>query len=361
MALVHKHQVILREIVQKGGGRRARFSSLNHPGVVLNSAAKADFRQHFQVVVHPLGNPLGFNQLVFRPEGLYLLVALLLDFQHGPLELFPACHIMAGRIDGHMLHIPLHHAGYRVDLTDAVNLVPKKLHPEGPAIGVGRIDLQRVPPNPELIPGEVQVVALVADFRQLFEDFIHGLLCAHPQGNDHVLIVDGIAQAVQAADGSHDNHIPPLRKSRGGRVAQPVNFLVDGGVLLNVGIRMGNIGFRLVVIVVGNKILHHIFGEKLPEFRAELGRQRLVVGQHQGRPVDLGDDLGHGVGLTGAGNTQKGLLPQAPVHAVCQGLNGLRLVAGGLIFRNQFKMIHLFLLYRSRHSRNRSSDMAMET
>ena len=280
MALVHKHQVILREIIQKGGGRCARFPSLDHPGIVLDAAAKADFRQHFQIVVHPLGNPLGFDQLVFRPEGLHLPVAFLLDFQHGPLELLPACHIMAGGIDGHMLHIPLNQPGYRIDFTDAVNLVSKKLHTEGPAVGVGRIDFQGIAPDPELIPGEIQVVALIADFRQLFEDLIHGLLHAHPQGNDHVLIVDGVTQAVQAADGSHNDHIPPLRKGRGGRVAQPVNFLVDGGVLLDIGIRMGDIGLRLVVIVVGDEIFHRVIREEGLQLAGQLGRQGFVVSNH---------------------------------------------------------------------------------
>ena len=127
-------------------------------------------------------------------------------------------------------------------------------------------------------------------------------------------------------------------------MAQPVDFLVDGGILLNIGVRMGNICLRLIIIIVGDEILHRIVGEKLPELAAKLGRQRLVVGKHQGGPVYLFDHRCHGEGLAGAGNTQKCLLRQPQLHAPGQGFNCLRLVTGGAIFRYQLKFIHLYLL-----------------
>ena len=87
-------------------------------------------------------------------------------------------------------------------------------------------------------------------------------------------------------------------------MAQPVDLLVDGSILFDIGVRMGNIRLRLVVIVVGNEVLYHIFWKKLPELRAQLGRQGLVVGQHQSWPVELRNNRGHGKGLAGAGDTQ---------------------------------------------------------
>ena len=116
---------------------------------------------------------------------------------------------------------------------------------------------------------------------------------------------------------------------------------------------MGDIGLRLVVIVVGNEVFHGVFREKLPKFAAKLGCQRLVVGQHQGGPVQLFNHRGHGEGLAGAGDAQQGLLMQPPVDTVDQRLDGLRLVAGGLIFRYQFEVIHRFLLYGNRYSSKR--------
>ena len=97
------------------------------------------------------------------------------------------------------------------------------------------------------------------------------------------------------------------------------------------GVGVGDVGFGLVVIVVRDKILHHIVGEEFPEFAAQLGGQGLVVGQHQGGAVDFFDDGGHGKGFAGAGHAQQALLPQPPVDAVYKPFNGLGLVAGGLI------------------------------
>ena len=78
---------------------------------------------------------------------------------------------------------------------------------------------------------------------------------------------------------------------------------------------MGDIGLRLVVVVVGDEVLHRVVGEKLLELLAQLGGQDLVVGQHQGGALDGLDDLGHGVGLARAGDAQKDLLPQAVLNA----------------------------------------------
>ena len=103
---------------------------------------------------------------------------------------------------------------------------------------------------------------------------------------------------------------------------------------------MGDIGLRLVVVVVGDKVLHGVFREELPELLAQLGGQGLVVGQHQRGSLYLLDDLGHGVGLAGAGDALEHLLPQAQIHALGQLFDGLGLIPGGRIFRMDFELRH---------------------
>ena len=212
MALVDEHQKVLGEIIQQCGGGRAGGAALDHPGIVFNAAAEADLGEHFQIVGRALGNPLGLDELVLGPEEGHLVIALPLNFQHGPLQLFPGCHVVAGGIDGHMLHKPLRDAGHGVDLADPVDLIPEKLHPDSPSRPVGRVDFQSVSPEAELVSGKVQVISLVADLCQLFEHLVQRVLLSHPQGDHHALIVDGVAQAVQAADGADHNHIPPLEQ-----------------------------------------------------------------------------------------------------------------------------------------------------
>ena len=120
---------------------------------------------------------------------------------------------------------------------------------------------------------------------------------------------------------------------------------VDGGILLDEGIRVGDVRLRLIVVVVGDEVLHGVFREELPELLAQLGRQRLVVGQHQRGAVHLFDDLGHGVRLAGAGDALEHLLPQAVLQPLRQLLDGLGLIAGGAVFRNNFEIRHDALPY----------------
>ena len=212
VALVDKHEIVLGEIVQQRGGRRPRRPPLNYTGIVLDAVAEADLRQHFQVIGRPLGDALGFDELVVGAEEGHLIVALPLNFHHCPLQFFLGSNVMAGGIDGHVVNIPLRNAGNGVDLADPVHLVPEKFHPDGTSRPVGGIDFQRVPPKAELVPGEVQIVPLIADFRQLFQHIVQGVLLPHPQGNDHALIIDGVAQTVQAADRGDHDHVPPLKQ-----------------------------------------------------------------------------------------------------------------------------------------------------
>ena len=126
----------------------------------------------------------------------------------------------------------------------------------------------------------------------------------------------------------------------GCRVAQLVDVVVDGRVLGYIGVRGRDVGFRLVVVVVGDKILHGIVRKELLELAAKLGGEGLVVRQHQCRALHTLDDLGHRVGLAGAGHAEQYLLAHAACKPPCQRLDGLRLVAGGRIFRYDMKFTH---------------------
>ena len=170
-------------------------------------------------------------------------------------------------------------------------------------------------------------IPLELDVHELAHDLLPAHLHAGPQGEGQVQILLRIAQGVDAAHRRHDDHVPSLVQGAGGGVAEPVDLLVDGGGLLDVGVAGGDVGLGLVVIVIGNEVLHRRVGEEPLELGAELGRQGLVVGQHQRGLLDLLDDLGHGVGLAGARDAQQHLQFIAPEDALAQLFYGLGLVA----------------------------------
>ncbi len=159
------------------------------------------------------------------------------------------------------------------------------------------------------------------------------------QGDHHVAVVDGVAQGVDAGHTRHNDDIPPLGQGRSRRVPQFFDLIIDGAVLFYIGIGPGDIGLGLIVVVVGYKVFHRVVGEKLLELTAELGCQRLVVGQHQGGTVHLGNDIRHSKGLARAGYTQQGLFLVPGQHPRCQLFNGLGLVTGGFIRGYQFKPV----------------------
>ena len=240
-----------------------------------------------------------------------------------------------------MVQHPVHRAGDGVEVGNAVDLIAEKLHPDGVVLIIGGVQLHGVAPDPEHIALKGDVVALVANFHQTAQQLVPVPLGAYPQRHHHFGKVVRLAQAVDAGDGGHHDHVPPLQQGAGGAEPQAVDLLVGGGVLGDIGVRVGDIGLGLVVVIVADEVFHGVVGEELLELRAELGRQGLVMGQHQGGPLDPLDDLGHGEGLAGAGDAQQHLLLQSVLDALRQGRDGLGLVAGGFIFRNDFKFRHI--------------------
>jgi hypothetical protein len=122
------------------------------------------------------------------------------------------------------------------------------------------------------------------------------------------------------------------------------------GVLLDVLIFGRDIGFRLVIVVIGNEIFHPVFREELFELVIELVGQGLVVGNDQGGLLVLLDNIGHGIGLSGARDAYQGLKLLASFQAKIKLFYGQRLRAAWfetgdkmeLLRRDDFGMRYVF-------------------
>ena len=84
--------------------------------------------------------------------------------------------------------------------------------------------------------------------------------------------------------------------------------------------------------LLGDKVFHRVFREKLFKLTVELGRQGLIVSDNQSRLVQGLYHIGHGKGLARSRNTQQCLCLIAFLKALHQLRNGCGLVAGGLVF-----------------------------
>ena len=201
VALVDEQQKVLGEEVQQGVGGRAGGPALDHPGVVLNAGAVAQLLHHLHVVHGALLEALGLHQHVVGLEVGHPLLQLPVDLLDGGVHLLLGGDVVGGGPDGDGVQPADGAAGDHVDLADAVDLVPEELHPDGVILPVGGEDLHRVPPHPEHIALKGDVVALVADGHQLFQQLVplHG--APHPQGDHHLGKVLRLAQAVDAGHG----------------------------------------------------------------------------------------------------------------------------------------------------------------
>ena len=57
--------------------------------------------------------------------------------------------------------------------------------------------------------------------------------------------------------------VAPLEQRPRGRQAQLVQLVVDRRFFLDVGVGGGNVGFRLVVVVVADEVLDRVVGKKV--------------------------------------------------------------------------------------------------
>ena len=129
-----------------------------------------------------------------------------------------------------------------------------------------------------------------------------------------------------------DDDIPaPRHQGGGGTHAELIDFIIDTQVFLDIGIRDRDVGFRLVVVVVGDEILHRIMREKRLELAVQLRSQRLVVAQDQGRTLEALDDIGHREGLPGSCHAEQRDGADPLGKGVAKAVDSRWLVAGRLI------------------------------
>ena len=336
VALVDDAQEVFREVVDERVRRLAGRAAVHVPRVVLDAGAEPHRLEHLQVVVHAHLQPLGLEQFALVLELLQTFAQLVADGAERAVHLRARRHVMRRRPDGQRLVFVQHLACDMVDLRDGLDLVAPEVDAHG-VVGIRREHVERVAPHAERAAFQLVVVAVVLDVDKLVDDVvaIHLLLLVHEHG--HARVVHRAADTVDARHACHHNAVAPRQQSRRGRMAQLLHLLVDGGVLLDEGVRRGDVGFGLVVVVVADEVHHRVVREELLQLAGQLGRERLVR-CHDERGLLHGlDGLRHRERLAGAGHAQKRLVAQPLLHPTRQLLHGLRLIARHLERRHHFE------------------------
>ena len=286
--------------------------------VVLDPRREAELLQHLDVVGGALAQPMRLQLLALGLQFGRARVQFGADFLDRAIQRLVLGHVMGGGPDGDVVDLVEDLARQRVEVLDTLDLVAEEGDPVR-RLGVGRHDLHQLTAHPEGSAPQRRVVALVLHLHQLAHDLVAVDLLADLE-ELHFFVVDlRRADPVDAGDRGDDDHVAAGEQGRRRRVTQPVDLVVDRRVLLDVEVLRRDVGLGLVVVVIGDEVLDRVVGEELTELVAQLGGQRLVVRDHQRRPLDRLDHARHREGLAGAGRPEQGLealpLPQALAEA----------------------------------------------
>ena len=238
--------------------------------------------------------PLRLQLLAVASENGGALLQLSLYLQDCVGQLIARRYEVLRGVDVYLRALRQYLAGQRVELDDALHVIAKEFDTHRHIL-IGGHYLQRVASYTEPRPREIVVVPVVLHL----DEAARQLLPVRPLAPRDALhereVLLRRTQTVDAGNGRDDEHVPPRHQRARGRVTQLVDLVVDVGFLLDVRIGRRNVRLRLVVVVVGDEVLHRVLREEVPELLRQLGRKRLV-----GRDDDRGllhslDGLGHRV------------------------------------------------------------------
>jgi len=249
-------------------------------------------------------------------------------------------HIVGFGVDSKTRHLAKHFAGKWIKQRYGFDFLIKQLNADRLVLGIRRKHINHIAAHPIGSAAEIHIVASVLQFRQAPHNraLIH--LVTPDQVQHHLEVGFGITEAINGRYRGHHNHIPALHQGLGGRQAHLLDMLVNGRVLLDKGIGRRHIGLGLVVVVVGNEVLHGIVREEILELAIQLGCQGFIVSQHNRRALDALNHIGNGEGLTRACHTQQGLRRKTCFNPLHQGFDRLGLIPGGLVRADNTEWLH---------------------
>ena len=328
VALVDEQERVGRKVVEQGRRRLAGAAAREEARVVLDPLAVADLGHHLQVEPGALLQTLRLDELVRRAKRREVLDQLFLDGFDGFEDPLARRDVVALGIDREPGHAAHHLPGQGIEMAQALDLVVEELDAYRVLLRLRRIHVDDFAAHPVRSPVQLDLVPRVLHLGEAPEDeaLIDDL--APDQVQDHPVVRDRVPEAVDRGHGGDDDAVAVLQQRLRRREPHLFDVVVDRGVLLDVGVGRGDVGFRLVVVVVGDEVLDGVVREELAHLPVELRGQGLVGGEHQRRPAHLLDDLRHREGLSGAGDPEQRLVGQPGSDPLDEPIDRAGLVAG---------------------------------
>ena len=273
VALVHDHQVVLREIVDQAEGARALGAAVEITRVVFDAGAVPQLLDHLDVVFHALFDTLRLRRASGTLEEFDLPTQIQVYLLYGAVDALLGGYEEARGVERQVVERVDTLPRRGVDGLDGLDLVVVEHYAEALAaeLAEGRHDVHRVAVDAKRRRFQVAFGAGVERFDQLVEEMLVADDLPDPDVDGRGMEIRRVACAVEARYARYDDHVAAPRQQRGyGAQAQFLDLGVDRKVFFDIGVRRRQVGLRLVVIVVGDEILHGVFGKEVPEFAVKL-------------------------------------------------------------------------------------------
>ena len=315
MGFVDDQQEVFWEVVNERRGCGSCVAAVDVAGVVLNPGTETYLFDHFQVVFGAHAQTLRFQEFatifqILQPHGQFRF-----DGLHCFFHPFRPGNIVCGGENTQFIGLADHVTGEWVDVVQGINFVAEEFHTHG-KLFVGGNDVHRVAFNAEGTSAKRDVVTRVLNVYQQSEEAIALDLIPHLQEHGPVQVGLRGAQAVNARHRAYHHDVATRKQAGRSGVAQALDIFIDGGVFFNVGIGLRDVGFRLVVVVVADKIFNGIIGQQLPEFVGQLRSEGFIRGHDEGRPLHFFNKPGCRGRFTGTRRTHQHNVPLTTVNAV---------------------------------------------
>ena len=329
MGLVDDEHEVLGEVVEQTVRGRAGSASVNVTRIVLDTGTGADLLHHLDVVGGAHSESLGLQQFPVPFQDGEAFPQLLLDGRDRPLHALRSSNVVGRREDVDLLVLADDLAGKRMHGREGLDLVSEELHAQGVLL-VDREDLQGISAHSEGAPLPRDVVADVLVGDEVTQQLVTIPFLPDLQRDHPVDILLRSTQTVDGRDGRHDDDVSPGQQGIRRGVTQPLDLLVETGVLLDEGIRLRDVRLGLVIVVVRDEVLDGIVREEGAQLLGELGRQGLVGLHDEHRPLQLLRQPRHRGRLTSTSGTKQDDVLLTVLDPLLQLRNGLRLVARGV-------------------------------
>ena len=275
--LINHNQIVIPEVIHQGIRRLSRLQSGQMTGIVLNTGTKTGLFHHLQIKVRPFTDSLCLKKLVFTFKIRHLFFHFLFNGLRCLQDPLHWNNIMRCRVQSNVVQFSSNLPGQYIHLRDPINLIPEEFHPDRHIRFICRNNLHHISPHPEGSTVKIHIISVILHINQTPQHFIPVFFHPRTQWDHHILIVLRTTDSIDTGNTWYNDDIFSFGKGCCGRKTEFIDFFIDGRVLGNVSVRGWDVGFGLVVIVVGYKIFHCVLREELLEFAVKLRSERFIV------------------------------------------------------------------------------------